>query len=331
METDRLYVVEPAHLPRSLGTVAEGNSMPLDPAARAFLDQVAAMGAPPTHTLPPAVIRAARIPAPPGPEVARVEDMEVFGPDGPIPVRLYYPSNEPSLPVLVWYHGGGWVIGSVEGDDPTARRLCVATGAIVISVDYRLAPEHPYPAAVDDAYAVAVWAWQNAPRYGADQTRMAIGGWSAGANLAAVVTLLSRDRGGPTFRHQLLVVPVTDHRMETPSYTENAEGYILSKPLMDWFYGHYAPEGIDRAQPSISPLFAPSHAGLPPADIHVAEFDPLRDEGEAYAAALQAAGVPVTVTRHPGQIHTFFTAAHLFPYGLETVGVAAERLRAALQ
>ena len=304
--------------------------MPLDPAARAFLDQVAALGAPPTHTLPPAVVRAARVPAPPGPEVARVEDMEVFGPDGPIPVRLYYPSDEPDLPVLVWYHGGGWVIGSVENDDPTARRLCAGAGAIVISVDYRLAPEHPYPAAVDDAYAAAVWAWQNAARYGGDQTRIAVGGVSAGANLAAAVTLLSRDRGGPTFRHQLLVVPVTDHRMQTPSYTENAEGYILSKPLMAWFYDHYAPAGVDRAQPSISPLLAKSHAGLPPADIHVAEFDPLRDEGEAYAAALQAAGVPVTLTRHAGQIHTFFTAAHLFPRGLETVAVAAERLRSAL-
>jgi acetyl esterase len=304
--------------------------MPLDPAAKKFLDQVAAMGAPPTHTLTPAVVRAARAPVPPGPDVARVEDMEVFGPEGPIPVRLYYPSDEPNLPVLVWYHGGGWVIGSVEGDDPTARRLCLATGAIVISADYRLAPEHPYPAAVDDAYAVAVWAWQNAARYGGDATRMAIGGWSAGANLAAVVTLLSRDRGGPVFRHQLLVVPVTDARMETASYVDNAEGFILSKPLMEWFYNHYAPEGVDRLQHTISPLFAESHADLPPADIHVAEFDPLRDEGEAYAKVLEAAGVPVTVTRHAGQIHTFFTAAHLFPHGLETVGVAAERVKQAL-
>ena len=307
-----------------------GDWMPLDPAARAFLDQVAALGMPPTHTLAPAQVRAARVPVPPGPEVARVEDMEVFGPDGPIPVRLYYPSDEPNLPVLVWYHGGGWVIGSVEGDDPTARRLCVGTGAIVNSADYRLAPEHPFPAAVDDAYAVAVWAWQNAARYGGDATRMAIGGWSGGANLAAVVALLSRDRGGPAFRHQLLVVPVTDHRMQTPSYTENAEGYILSKPLMEWFYDHYAPASVDRAQSSISPLLAEDLSGLPPADIHVAQFDPLRDEGEAYAAALQAAGVPVTLTRHAGQIHTFFTAAHLFPHGLETVGVAAGRLKQAL-
>ncbi|MBM4410332.1 MAG: alpha/beta hydrolase [Chloroflexi bacterium] len=304
--------------------------MPLDPAAQAFLDQVAALGAPATHTLTPKEARAARAFAPPGPEVARVEDMEVFGPEGPIPIRLYYPSDAPNLPVLVWYHGGGWVVGSIEHDDPTARRLCVGAGVIVISVDYRLAPENPYPAAVDDAYATAVWAWQNAARYGGDQTRIAIGGVSAGANLAAAVTLLSRERGGTAFRHQLLVVPVTDCRMLTASYSQNADGYLLTRSSMEWFYDHYAPAGVDRAHPSISPLFAESLADLPPADIHVAEFDPLRDEGEAYAAALEAAGVHVTLTRHPGQIHTFFTAAHLFPHGLETVDVAAKRLREAL-
>ncbi|MSQ29686.1 MAG: alpha/beta hydrolase [Dehalococcoidia bacterium] len=302
--------------------------MPLDPAARAFIDEASA--APPMTSLTPAEARAARALPPPGPEVARVMDMQVFGPEGPIPIRLYYPSDAANLPVLVWFHGGGWVLGSVDGDDATARRLCVGASAIVISVDYRLAPEHPYPAAVDDAYAAAVWAWQNAARYGGDQTRIAIGGVSAGANLAAAVTLLSRDRGGTSLRHQLLVVPVTDHRMQTPSYIENAEGYILSKPVMSWFYDHYAPAGINRAQASISPLLAKSHAGLPPADIHVAEFDPLRDEGEAYAAALEAAGVPVTLTRHAGQIHTFFTNAHLFPRGLDAVAVAAERLRVAL-
>lgn len=304
--------------------------MPLDPAARSFLDQVAALGGPPMHTLTPEQVRAARVPAPPGPDVSRVEDIEVAGPEGPIPVRLYYPSDAPDLPVLVWYHGGGWVLGSVEHDDPTARRLCAGAGVIVISVDYRLAPEHPYPAAVDDAYAAAVWAWQNAARYGGDQARIAIGGVSAGANLAAAVTLLSRDRGGTAFRHQLLVVPVTDCRMQTASYADNAEGLVLTRASMEWFYDHYVPAGVDRSQPSISPLLAKSHAGLPPADIHVAEYDPLRDEGEAYAAALKAAGVPVTVTRHPGQIHTFFTAAHLFPRGLDTVGVAAERVKRAL-
>lgn len=330
MATGSRYVLEPAH-PARVIDATKGTGMPLDPAARTFLDQMAALGVPPTHTLTPAQVRAARAPVPPGPEVARVEDMEVAGPEGPIPVRLYYPSNEPNLPVLVWYHGGGWVIGSVEGDDPTARRLCLGAGAIVISVDYRLAPEHPFPAAVDDAYAAAVWAWQNAPRYGGDQARMAVGGWSAGANLAAVVALLARDRGGPRFRHQLLVVPVTDHRMETPSYTENAEGYILSRPLMAWFYDHYAPAGVDRAQPSISPLLAENLSGLPPADVHVAQYDPLRDEGEAFAEKLRAAGVPVTFTRHEGQIHTFFTAAHLFPHGLETVAVASARLREALR
>ncbi|TAK75018.1 MAG: alpha/beta hydrolase [Dehalococcoidia bacterium] len=305
--------------------------MPLDPAARAFLDEAEALGAPPTYALTPAEARAARPLPPPGPEVARVEDMEVFGPEGPIPVRLYYPSDAPNLPVLIWFHGGGWVLGSVEHDDPTARRLCAGSGVIVISVDYRLAPENRYPAAVDDAYAAAVWAWQNAARYGGDQARIAVGGVSAGANLAAAVTLLSRDRGGTAFRHQLLVVPVTDCRMQTASYAENADGYVLTRASMEWFYGHYAPAGVDRAQPSISPLLAKSHAGLPPADIHVAEYDPLRDEGEAYAAALEAAGVLVTLTRHAGQIHSFFTMAHLFPEGLETVRVAAERLRKALE
>ncbi len=305
--------------------------MALDPIAEQVLAQMAAMGGPPMHTLTPQQIRAARVPLPPGPDVDSVEDMEAPGPDGPIPVRIYWPRDPgegKTLPGLLWFHGGGWVIGSVEGEDATARRLATMADCVVVSVEYRLAPEHPYPASITDAYAATVWTVQNAPRLGIDGSRVAIAGYSAGGNLTAVVAQLLRDRGGPTPVHQVLVNPVTDCAMDTKSYQEN-DRYLLTPDLMKWFFNHYAPEGVDRARPDISPLRAASLEGLPPATVVTAEYDPLRDEGMAYADALRAAGIPVEARCYEGQIHTFFVNAHMYPQGQAAVEFATARLREA--
>lgn len=307
--------------------------MALDPIAEQMLAQMAAMGGPPMHTLTPEQIRAARVPLPPGPDVFAVEDMEAPGPDGPIPVRIYWPreaAEGEALPATLWFHGGGWVIGSVEGEDATARRLATMADCVVVSVEYRLAPEHPFPAAITDAYAATVWTVQNAPRIGVDASRVAIAGYSAGGNLVAVVAQLLRDRGGPTPVHQVMVNPVTDCGMETASYAEN-DRYILTPDLMEWFYGHYVPEGVDRSRPDISPLRASDLSGLPPATVITAEYDPLRDEGMAYAEALRVAGVPVESRCFEGQIHTFFVNSHLYPKGMEAVEFAVGRLRAAFE
>ncbi len=307
--------------------------MPLDPAARAQLDQMAAMGGPPLNTLPAPVVREAMkagyAAVPPGPDMHRVEDMELPGPEGPVPVRVYWPVEGQSLPILVWYHGGGWVIGDLDGNDPTARRLAAGAGCIVVSVDYRLAPEHPYPAAADDAYAAFVWCVQNAARIGGDATKIAVGGDSAGGNLAAVVSQMARDRGSASgLVHQLLVYPVTDYVRTQGSYDENGE-YILTKDLMDWFWDAYVPDAATRAEPYVSPACASDLSGLPPAHVITGEYDPLRDEGRAYAEALSAAGVPVVAKTYEGQIHTFFTNAHLYEPGREATATACEELRKA--
>lgn len=302
--------------------------MPLDPLAVKFLEASTEVQ-PPMWQLPAPEARARRVLPPPGPEVHEVMDMEAAGPDGPIPVRIYWPREaEGPLPALVWNHGGGWSVGSIEGADSTARRLCNLADCVVISVGYRLAPEDPFPAAVDDVYAIAVWTVQNAPRMNIDPARVAIGGDSAGGNLAAVVSQLFRDRGGPTLAHQVLVYPVTDGARDTRSYEENAP-YVLTPELMDWFFGNYCPPDVDRLQPLISPLRHADLTGLPPATVVTAEFDPLRDEGMAYADALASAGVPVEAKCYEGQIHTFFVNAHFFPVGLEAVEWASMRLREA--
>jgi len=300
--------------------------MPLDPLAVTFLDASAAIQ-PPMWQLSAPEARARRILPPPGPEVHEVMDMEAAGPAGPIPVRIYWPrESEEALPALVWYHGGGWTIGSIDGADANCRRLATLADCVVISVDYRMGPEDPFPAAVDDAYAIAVWAVQNAPRMNIDPARVAVGGDSAGGNLSAVVCQLLRDRGGPTLAHQLLVYPATDAACDTPSYEENA-AYVLTPEVMGWFYDNYCPPEVDRLQPMVSPLRHTSFAGLPSATLVTAEYDPLRDEGMAYADALASAGVPVQAKCYPGQIHTFFVNAHYFPVGKEAVEWAAGHLR----
>jgi len=306
--------------------------MPLDPQAKAFLDQLAAAGAPPLNSLPVAEARqalrtlfSAGAPEP----IAKVEDRQVPGPAGRIPVRIYTPGGRGPLPVLVYFHGGGWVLGDLETHDNTCRGLANAAGCVVVAVDYRLAPEHKFPAAPEDCYAAAKWVALNAAAFGGDPARLAVGGDSAGGNLAAAVALMAADRGAPTVAYQLLIYPVTAHAFDTPSYRENADGYLLTRDSMRWFWDHYLANENDGQNPYASPLRARDFRRLPPALVITAEFDPLRDEGEAYAARLREAGVPVEVKRYAGMIHGFFSLGHVMAQGKKAVADAAAGLRAA--
>jgi acetyl esterase len=246
-------------------------------------------------------------------ELARVEDLTAPGPSSEIPLRLYSPAADAVLPVVVYFHGGGWVIGNIESHDFVCRKLAKDSGLTVISVDYRLAPEHTFPCAPEDCYAVTKWVADNAVQLKVDGTRMALAGDSAGGNLTAVTALLARDRGGPTIAFQLMIYPVVDGTMSFPSVKENAEGYLLTAADMVWFYDLYVPDGVDRKNPLLSPLYAPDLSGLPPALVITAEYDPLRDEGEAYADALQQAGVEARSSRYDGMIHGFFGLDAIIP------------------
>jgi acetyl esterase len=241
------------------------------------------------------------------PPIHSVEERAIPGPEGEIALRLYRPSDQRALPVLMWFHGGGWVLGDLDGAELVCRTLANRAGCMVISVDYRLAPETRCPGALDDCYAATAWAAGAAKELGIDATRIAVGGDSAGGNLAACVALRARDEGLPLV-FQLLIYPVTRADFESRSYTAYAEGYFLTRSAMQWFWECYAPEEGERRNPAVAPIHAKSLAGLPPALIITAEFDPLRDEGEAYGAALAKAGVPVMVRRYEGMIHAFFGA-----------------------
>lgn len=307
--------------------------MPLDPQVRAFLDQVAALGRPQLHEVPVDDARGMMAMLsdlqPPGVDLAEVRDAEARGPGGPIPVRVYRPGPG-VLPLVVYFHGGGWVLGSLDTHDRICRALAERTGSVVVSVDYRLAPEHAFPAAAHDAYAATCWAVGEAAALDIDAARVAVAGDSAGGNLAAVVAMMARDRGGPDLRYQLLVYPVIDGTREYPSHDENAEGYFLTTATMRWFWGHYVPDAATRTNPYASPIRASDLGGLPSAFVLVAEFDPLRDEGEAYAAALAKAGVPVRLERYAGQIHGFFGMTGLFDSARRAFDEASGALRRAL-
>jgi acetyl esterase len=309
--------------------------MPLDPQARAVLDQMAEAGNKPVNELSVGDARqasAAMAAMQGSPEpVASVEDRSLPGPGGGIPVRIYAPSGNGPFPVLMYFHGGGWVIGGIETSDGLCRILTNSAGCIVVSVDYRLAPEHPFPAAVGDAYHATLWAAANASSFGGDSSRLAVCGDSAGGNLAAVAAQIARDRGKPAIRLQLLIYPVTDAGCEPPSYSENAEGYFLTRDAMQWFWNHYVPNEADRSHPWASPLRASSFVGLPPALVITAEFDPLRDEGERYAERLSAAGIPVQRTRYDGMIPGFFTMSALIDQGRTAIQKSAGALPAAFK
>ena len=286
--------------------------MTLDPDVIALLDLIKAAGRPPMDSLPPAEARlaflAGRTVLQPEPaEVASVRDFTI---PGDIPVRLYRGiGTDPAakLPCLVYYHGGGWVIGDLDSHDVLCRRIANDAGCLVLSVHYRLAPEHKFPAAFDDSVAAMHFAVEHADQIGADPAKIAVGGDSAGGNLAAVVALRARDEGGPKIAAQLLIYPVTDyHTPGTPSYEENADGYGLTRAGMEWFWGHYLADASHGTHPHASPLRANNLAGLPPAYVVTAEYDPLRDEGEYYGQALQAAGVPTEIVRCDGVNHGFF-------------------------
>jgi acetyl esterase len=301
--------------------------MPLDPAAAQLLSLLEELGIPPFETMTPAEARGVaaslRDPSITGPEMADVRDLEAAG----VPVRVYTPRGTGPFGILVWFHGGGWVIGSVADSDVTARQLADGAGVVVVSVDYRLAPEHRFPAAVDDCVAVTDWVLANAAELGGDPARVAVGGDSAGGNLAAIVTQQRRGR----LAFQLLVYPATDAAMVTPSCTENGEGYLLTKASMEWFYGHYLEgTGVELTDERLSPLAATDWSDLPPALIITAEFDPLRDEGEAYGAMLALAGVEVTTTRYDGMIHAFFTLGAMIPAAKLAMDEATTALRRGL-
>ena len=313
--------------------------MPLHPQAEALRKQRSEAGTPPLYSLTTAEARAADladIQASAGnPEpVGSVEEFAVPGPGGPLTLRVHRPAAEAvpdgPLPALLYLFGGGWTLGSLDTGDAICRRLTNAVGCVTFSADYRLAPEHPFPAAVHDVAAAAEWIAEHAAGLGIDPGRLAVAGDSAGGNLAAALTLIARERGGPALRHQLLVYPNTDHGADTPSVREHDDPLLFNRRSVAWYWGHYLADPADGADPLASPLRAPSLAGLPPATVITAEYDPLRDEGELYAEALRAAGVPVEARRYEGMPHGFFAMAGVLDDGRDAQRYAAERLREAL-
>jgi acetyl esterase len=309
----------------------------LDPQMRAVLDQAAAAGGKPFHQMTPAEARQAidtlfaafrGTPV----NVGKVEDRKIPGPAGPIPIRIYTPAGNGPFGALVYFHGGGWVIGNIETHDATCRQLTAGAGCVTVSVDYRLAPEHKFPAGPEDCYAATKWVAENAGALNVDQNRLAVGGDSAGGNLAAAVALMARDRGGPKLAFQLLIYPATDCANNTPSQHEFAQvsrDYLLSRADMEWFWGHYLGPN-DKTNPIACPALASSFANLPPAFILTAEVDPLRDEGEAYAEALRKAGVNTKLKRYNGVCHGFFSMASVIDKGRQAVEDACAELRSAI-
>jgi len=299
----------------------------LDPRARALLERLA--GRPPASELP--VDEARRAYAAllasggPAPAVAASTDLTIPGPGGPIPARLVEPRAGRATPLVVFFHGGGWVLGDLDTHDRMARALALAAGAGVLSVGYRLAPEHPFPAALEDCLAATAWAARQAPA-----ERLAVAGDSAGGNLAAAVAQAARDRGGPAIAFQLLIYPALDAACDTGSFASEGAGYRLTRELMAWYWSRYLPEPAARRDQRACPALAGDLRGLPPALVLTAEHDPLRDEGEAYAARLLDAGVPAAAVRYGGQVHGFFAAEAHSLASAAAVAVAGAAIRRAL-
>jgi acetyl esterase len=308
--------------------------MPLHPQVKAFLDMLAAAGGPPLEQLP--LEEARRVPGLlielGGPEeaVAQVDTRVIDVPGQPVPVRVYRPTLAQDLPALVFFHGGGFVVCDLDSHDRLCRNLANASGAVVVSVDYRLAPEHKFPAAADDAYGATRYVAEHPSEFGIDPNRIAVGGDSAGGNLAAVVSLMARDRGGPSIRFQLLIYPWVDVGDTSQSMREFSEDYFLTRGSMDWFRESYVRGAEDYREPYAFPMRAPDLSRLPPAMVITAEFDPLRDQGEAYARRLQEAGVPVQLKRYDGMIHVFVTIAGIVDDGRAAIADSASALRQAL-
>lgn len=308
--------------------------MPLDPQAQKVVDALAALNLKPFRDSSPAEaresMRSRTAALGPFEEVPAVADHRVPVTGGEITVRVYKPAGMGPHPVLVFYHGGGWVIGDLYTHDGICRSIVNAAGCAVASVDYRLAPEFKYPVPVEDSYAGLLWVVANATRLGLDSARIAVGGDSAGGNLAAVMALLARDRRGPRLLLQILVYPVTDYDFGTASYRENGTGFVLTTDDMRWFWRHYLSREEQGREMTASPIRAKSLADLPPALVITAGCDPLRDEGDAYAARLRDSGVPVTVTQYPGMFHGFMRMTRILDQARAGLDEVATALRKAL-
>jgi acetyl esterase len=309
----------------------------LHPQVRALLDMIESAGFPPTHTLSPPDARefyrkrrAYTQPAPP--DVSRVRDLQAQGPHGAIPLRLYRPvgaAADALLPVLVFFHGGGFVIGDLDTHDVLCRELANGAGCAVVAVDYRMAPEHRFPCAVDDSLAAAYWVRNNAAALKLDASRLAVGGDSAGGNLATVVSRLARDAGDLPIMFQLLIYPATDMRRVAPSHKTNGQGYLLTTELIDYFMGHYLRGAADELDPRASPLLDADLSRLPPAFVLTAGYDPLRDEGLEYAQRLSNAGNRATEVCFERQIHGFITMGKVLDEANAAVALCASELRRA--
>ena len=311
----------------------------LHPQAKFLLDLMVERQIPPTHMLSPADARQfyrerRAVTQPEPPPIAETRDLQASGPQGPIPLRLYQPlpaaQRKAPPPVLVYYHGGGWVIGDLDTHDTLCRELANGSGCAVVSVDYRLAPEHRFPAAVDDAIAAARWVRREAAALKLDAERIAVGGDSAGGNLAAVVAIAARDAGEPPFAWQLLIYPATDQHRTAPSHASNGQGYLLTRDTMDYFTGHYIPDARLYADWRASPLLHPDLSRLPPALVLTAGYDPLRDEGLAYAQKLSEAGTRATHLSFERQIHGFILMGKVLAEANDAVRLCAAALRDAL-
>lgn len=311
----------------------------LHPQAQAFIDLLASKGVPPTHTLTVADARkfyrerrAITQPAPP--EVAEVRDVSAEAPGGPIPMRLYRPLGSKAgavLPVLVYYHGGGWTIGDLDTHDTLCRELANQSGCAVVAVDYRMGPEHRFPAAVDDALAATRWVRKEAAGLGVDPSRLAVGGDSAGGNLAAVVAIAARDAGDLPIAYQLLIYPATDMRRGHPSHTTNGQGYVLTSDTITYFHDHYITDAKHDLDWRASPLLRKDLQGLPPALVLTAGYDPLRDEGAEYAEALTTAGNSAVYICFERQIHGFILMGKVLDEANAAVALCAAELRRALR
>ena len=264
--------------------------------------------------------------------IGKIVDGQLPGPGGPLRTRSYYPQHFPAgrLPGLIYFHGGGGIFGSIDTHEGICRMLANESGCVVIAVGYRQAPEHKFPAAVEDAYAATEWVVEHAGELGLDPQRIAIGGDSAGGNLAAVVCQRARQCNGPRLALQVLLCPVLDLNADTMSWRAFEKGYFLNRAMIGWMLDHYCTPDVDRNDPRLSPLRAADLSGLPQAHIHTAEFDPLRDEGEAYAKRLERAGVAVTYTCHHGMIHHFFGMAGVIPYARSAMKMAGAAIKQAL-
>jgi acetyl esterase len=311
----------------------------LHPQARALLKLIEDSKMPPTHTLPPEMARKLYLERrtfsqPTVPDVALAEDLKAEGPHGAIALRHYRPAASSAnavLPVLVYYHGGGWVIGDLDTHDVLCRQLANASGCSVVAVDYRLAPEHRFPAAFDDSLAATYWVAREAKGLKIDASRLAVGGDSAGGNLAAAVAIAARDKADLQITYQLLIYPATDQRPGFPSRTSNGQGYLLTADTMKYFHDHYITDQASDLDWRASPLLAPSLAGLPPALVLTAGFDPLLDEGLAYAKALTDAGNRAAYLCFQRQIHGFITMGRVLDEANTAVALCAAELRRALQ